>query len=60
MIEKVFERQYKVQPLFNFTGTISEKIKSTFGFVSRIYRGNEVLWIYICDNVAELGLSTAI
>ncbi len=57
--EKAIE---KVQPLFNFTGTISEKINQLSVLLaesSEGIKGVEELR-FICDNVTELGLSTAI
>ncbi|MFV8337981.1 histidine--tRNA ligase [Flavobacterium sp. LB3P21] len=52
----------KVQPLFNFTGTISEKINQLSVLLaesSEGMKGVEELR-FICENVSELGLSTAI
>ncbi|MFV5691296.1 histidine--tRNA ligase [Flavobacterium sp. LT1R49] len=52
----------KVQPLFNFTGTISEKINQLSVLLaesSEGMKGVEELR-FICDNVMKLGLSTAI
>ncbi len=57
--EKAIE---KVQPLFNFTGTISEKINQLSVLLvesNEGMKGVEELR-FICDNVTELGLSTAI
>ena len=51
----------KVQPLFNFTGTISEKIQklaSLLASSSEGMKGIEEL-IFICEAVAELGLTKA-
>ncbi len=57
--EKAIE---KVQPLFNFTGTISEKINQLSVLLvesNEGMKGVEELH-FICDNVTELGLTTAI
>jgi histidyl-tRNA synthetase len=51
----------KVQPLFNFTGTINEKIKKLAQLLANSEEGmkgvNELQ--FICDNVLTLGLQTA-
>jgi len=51
----------KVQPLFNFTGTISEKIEKLAHLLANSEEGmkgvNELQ--FICDNVTTLGLQTA-
>lgn len=51
----------KVQPLFNFTGTISEKIQKLAVLLENSEEGmkgvNELQ--FICDNVSTLGLQTA-
>ncbi|MQP53149.1 MULTISPECIES: histidine--tRNA ligase [unclassified Flavobacterium] len=51
----------KVQPLFNFTGTISEKIQKLAVLLANSEEGmkgvNELQ--FICDNVSTLGLQTA-
>lgn len=64
MIEKGISEQAiaKVQPLFNFTGSISEKINQLSVLLAQSQdgmKGVEELR-FICDNVAQLGLSTAI
>lgn len=64
MIEKGIDEVAieKVQPLFNFTGTISEKIEKLSQLLvssAEGMKGVEELR-FICDNVMELGLSTAI
>ena len=52
----------KVQPLFNFTGTISEKINQLSVLLAESNEGMKGVeeLRFICDNVANLGLSTAI
>ena len=51
----------KVQPLFNFTGTINEKIEKLANLLANSEEGmkgvNELQ--FICDNVSTLGLQTA-
>ena len=51
----------KVQPLFNFTGTINEKIEKLAKLLANSEEGmkgvNELQ--FICDNVTTLGLQTA-
>ena len=51
----------KVQPLFNFTGTINEKIEKLANLLTNSEEGmkgvNELQ--FICDNVTTLGLQTA-
>lgn len=51
----------KVQPLFNFTGTINEKIEKLAQLLANSEEGmkgvNELK--FICDNVSTLGLQTA-
>ena len=64
MIEKGIDEAaiVKVQPLFNFTGTISEKIEKLsqlLAISAEGMKGVEELR-YICDHVMALGLSTAI
>ncbi|WP_313804541.1 histidine--tRNA ligase [Flavobacterium sp.] len=52
----------KVQPLFNFTGTISEKIEKLSALLSASeegLKGVEELK-FICDNIAALGLDKSI
>lgn len=64
MIEKGIDEAaiVKVQPLFNFTGTISEKIEKLsqlLAISAEGMKGVEELR-FICDHVMALGLSTAI
>ena len=64
MIEKGIAEEaiVKVQPLFNFTGTISEKIEKLSDLLSASdegMKGVEELR-FICENVMKLGLSSAI
>ncbi|WP_338645894.1 histidine--tRNA ligase [Flavobacterium sp. KS-LB2] len=64
MMEKGISEEaiLKVQPLFNFTGSISEKINQLSVLLAESnegIKGVEELR-FICDNVTELGLSTAI
>jgi len=64
MIEKGIDEAAieKVQPLFNLTGTISEKIEKLSQLLAvseEGMKGVEELR-FICDNVIALGLSTAI
>src|SRR6478609_203686 len=63
MIEKGIAEEAitKVQPLFSFTGTISEKIEKLAALLAESeegLKGVEELR-FICDNVTNLGLSTA-
>lgn len=64
MIEKGISEDAitKVQPLFNFTGTISEKINQLSVLLADSTEGMKGVeeLRFICDNVTELGLSTAI
>lgn len=64
MIEKGISETaiQKVQPLFNFTGTISEKLNQLSVLLAESIEGMKGVeeLRFICDNVAELGLSTAI
>lgn len=64
MIEKGISEEaiIKVQPLFNFTGTISEKINQLSVLLAKSEEGMKGVeeLRFICDNVTELGLSTAI
>ena len=64
MIEKGIEEDAirKVQPLFNFTGSISEKIEKLSDLLSASNEGMKGVeeLRFICDNVAKLGLSSAI
>jgi histidyl-tRNA synthetase len=52
----------KVQPLFNFTGTISEKVNQLSVLLAESNEGMKGVeeLRFICDNVTQLGLSTAI
>ena len=52
----------KVQPLFQFTGTISEKIEQLSQLLASSDEGMKGVaeLRFICDNVAKLNLSTAI
>lgn len=64
MLEKGITEQAieKVQPLFNFTGSINEKIEKLSELLSSSeqgMRGVEELR-FICDNVAEIGLGESI
>lgn len=51
----------KVQPLFNFTGTISEKIAKLGDLLASSEEGMKGVeeLLFICDNVTEIGLQTA-
>ncbi|MFP9116079.1 histidine--tRNA ligase [Flavobacterium sp. RHBU_3] len=51
----------KVQPLFNFTGTISEKIEQLASLLASSEEGMKGVeeLRFICDNVAEIGLGTS-
>ncbi|AWM12897.1 histidine--tRNA ligase [Flavobacterium sediminis] len=51
----------KVQPLFHFTGTISEKIEKLAQLLSTSAEGMKGIeeLKFICENVMELGLQTA-
>ena len=64
MMEKGISEEaiLKVQPLFNFTGSISEKINQLSVLLSESNEGMKGVeeLRFICDNVANLGLSTAI
>ncbi|MFV5696065.1 histidine--tRNA ligase [Flavobacterium sp. LB3P122] len=64
MIEKGISEEAieKVQPLFNFTGTISEKINQLSVLLAESSEGMKGVdeLRFICDNVIKLGLSTAI
>jgi histidyl-tRNA synthetase len=63
MIEKGIDEEAiaKVQPLFNFTGTISEKIEKLSVLLSSSSEGMKGVeeLRFICDNVINLGLSSA-
>ena len=52
----------KVQPLFNFTGTISEKISKLSTLLAESEEGMKGVeeLRFICDNVTNLGLNSAI
>lgn len=52
----------KVQPLFNFTGTIQEKLEKLSGLLSLSEEGRKGIdeLRFICDNVTKLGLQKAI
>jgi len=52
----------KVQPLFNFTGTISEKVNQLSVLLAESNEGMKGVeeLRFICDNVTQLGLATAI
>lgn len=52
----------KVQPLFNFTGTIQEKIEKLSALLSSSEEGRKGIeeLRFICDNVTNLGLQKAI
>lgn len=64
MIEKGISEEaiVKVQPLFNFTGTISEKIEKLSQLLAQSEEGMKGVseLRFICDNVSQLGLSSAI
>ena len=64
MMEKGISEEaiLKVQPLFNFTGTISEKINQLSVLLAESNEGMKGVeeLRFICENVSELGLSTAI
>ena len=64
MIEKGITEEaiVKVQPLFSFSGTISEKIEQLSGLLASSEEGMKGVeeLRFICDNVTKLGLSTAI
>ena len=64
MLEKGISAEaiQKVQPLFNFTGTISEKIEKLAQLLTSSnegMKGVEELQ-FICDTISKLGLTTAI
>ena len=63
MLEKGISEEAieKVQPLFNFTGTISEKIEKLAALLSTSEEGMKGVeeLTFICYNVTELGLQTA-
>ncbi len=63
MLEKGISEEaiLKVQPLFNFTGTISEKIEKLANLLSSSQEGMKGVeeLQFICDNVTEIGLQSA-
>lgn len=63
MIEKGISESalVKVQPLFSFTGTISEKLEKLSGLLSTSEEGKKGIeeLRFICDNVTKLGLQKA-
>ena len=63
MLEKGISEEaiLKVQPLFNFTGTISEKIEKLANLLSSSQEGMKGVeeLQFICDNVNEIGLQSA-
>ena len=64
MIEKGIAEDaiVKVQPLFNFTGTFTEKIEKLSDLLSASNEGMKGVeeLRFICDNVTKLGLSSAV
>jgi histidyl-tRNA synthetase len=64
MLEKGISEEalVKVQPLFNFTGTIQEKIEKLSALLSSSEEGRKGIeeLRFICDNVTKLGLQKAI
>lgn len=64
MLEKGISEEalIKVQPLFNFTGTIEEKIDKLSTLLSSSEEGKKGIeeLKFICDNVSKLGLKQAI
>ncbi|MCG9793205.1 histidine--tRNA ligase [Flavobacterium algicola] len=64
MIEKGISEEaiIKVQPLFNFTGSITEKLEKLSELLADSEEGLKGVaeLRFICDNVSNLGLSTAI
>ena len=64
MIEKGISESAieKVQPLFNFTGTISEKINKLSTLLAESEEGMSGVaeLLFICENVINLGLKTSI
>jgi histidyl-tRNA synthetase len=64
MLEKGISEQaiQKVQPLFNFTGTILEKIAKLSNLLSTSEEGKKGIeeLQFICENVSKLGLQKAI
>jgi histidyl-tRNA synthetase len=63
MIEKGIAEEaiQKVQPLFNFTGTITDKLEKLSQLLASSQEGMKGVeeLRFICDNVTQLGLSTA-
>ena len=63
MLEKGISEEaiVKVQPLFNFTGTITEKIQKLADLLASSEEGMKGVdeLKFICDNVSTLGLQTA-
>ena len=63
MLEKGISEEAisKVQPLFNFTGTISEKIQKLAHLLSSSQEGMKGVeeLQFICENVTEIGLQSA-
>ena len=63
MLEKGISEEalVKVQPLFNFTGTIEEKIEKLSALLSSSEEGMKGVeeLRFICDNVSKLGLQKA-
>ena len=63
MLEKGISEEaiLKVQPLFNFTGTISEKIEKLAHLLSSSQEGMKGVeeLQFICENVTEIGLQSA-
>ena len=64
MLEKGISENalHKVQPLFNFSGTIQSKLEKLSGMLSSSEDGKKGIeeLRFICDNVTKLGLQTAI
>ena len=52
----------KVQPLFNFTGTIQEKLEKLSGLLASSEEGKKGIaeLHFICDNIGKLGLQQSI
>jgi histidyl-tRNA synthetase len=63
MLEKGIQEEAiaKVQPLFNFTGSIVEKIEKLATLLSTSEEGMKGVaeLTFICDNISEIGLQTA-
>jgi histidyl-tRNA synthetase len=64
MIEKGISEKAleKVQPLFHFTGTIQEKLTQLSALLSSSEEGKKGIeeLLFICDNVAKLGLKQSV